>query len=186
MPRPKKIVPVVEENLIEDLEVSVVEENDVFETQLTIDLNSEKKFEEIVENVVEQFEVVETSPVQEVPVVASNKYDVFENLVFLKTVTDPEEMSVYLEANKVQLLDFIEELKKDTDNEEDLALFNTPNDNRSYKSLAQYSLQNGLAPVEPKIKSWMVYYKRKYPFMSEEEIAIKAIGNLRYSFSIAP
>ena len=36
MPRPKKIVPVVEENLIEDLEVSVVEESEVFETQLTM------------------------------------------------------------------------------------------------------------------------------------------------------
>ena len=186
MPRPKKIVPVVEENLIEDLEVSVVEESEVFETQLTIDLNSEKKFEEIVENVVEQFEVVETPPSPEIPAVAPIKYDVFENLVFLKTVTDPVELDIYLEANKVQLLDFIEELKKDTSNEEDLALFNTPDDNRTYKSLAQYYLQNGLAPVEPKIKSWMVYYTRRYPFMSEEEIAIKAIGNLKYSFSIAP
>ena len=80
MPRPKKIVPVVEENLIEDLEVSVVEESEVFETQLTIDLNSEKKFEEIVENVVEQFEVVETLPSPETPAVVPIKYDVFENL----------------------------------------------------------------------------------------------------------
>lgn len=186
MPRPKKIVPVVEENLIEELEVSTSEETEVFETQLTIDLNSEKKFEEIVENVVEQFEVVETAPEPELVVNNAVKYDVFDNLVYLKTVANAQELDYYLEANKVQLFDFIEELKKDTDNEEDLALFNTPNDNRTYKSLAQYSLQNGLAPVEPKIKSWMVYYTRKYPFMSEEEIAIKAIGNLRYSFSIAP
>jgi hypothetical protein len=113
------------------------------------------------------------------------KYDVFENNVFVKTVENTEELDFYLEINKVQLLDFIEELKKDTYNEEDLALFNTPDDNRTYKNLAQYFLQNGLAPVEPKIKSWMVFYTKKYPFMSEEEIAIKAIGNLRYSFSIA-
>jgi hypothetical protein len=186
MPRPKKIVPVVEENLIEELEVSTSEETEVFETQLTIDLNSEKKFEEIVENVVEQFEVVETASEPELVVNNAVKYDVFDNLVYLKTVANAQELDYYLEANKVQLFDFIEELKKDTNNEEDLALFNTPNDNRTYKSLAQYSLQNGLAPVEPKIKSWMVYYTRKYPFMSEEEIAIKAIGNLRYSFSIAP
>ena len=45
MPRPKKIVPVVDENLIEELEVSTPEETEVFETQLTIDLNSEKKFD---------------------------------------------------------------------------------------------------------------------------------------------
>ncbi len=184
MPRPKKIVPVVEENLIEDLDVSV-EENEVFETQLTIDLSSEKKFEEIVENVVEQFDVVEPSPAPETPSVLPTKYDVFENNVFLKTVDTTEDLDFYLDANKNQLLDFIEELKKETDNEEDLALFNTPDDNRTYKSLAQYFLQNGLAPVPPKIKSWMVYYTKKYPFMSEEEIAIKAIGNLRYSFSIA-
>ena len=42
MPRPKKIVPVVEKNMIEDLDVSIVDEIEVFETQLTIDLNSEK------------------------------------------------------------------------------------------------------------------------------------------------
>lgn len=185
MPRPKKIVPVVDENLIEELEVSTLEETEVFETQLTIDLNSEKKFEEIVENVVEQFEVVETAPEPEPVVNNAVKYDVFDNLVYLKTVSNAQELDYYLEANKVQLFDFIEELKKDTDNEEDLALFNTPNDNRTYKSLAQYFLQNGLAPVEPKIKSWMVYYTKKYPFMTEEEIAIKAIGNLRYSFIIA-
>ena len=184
MPRPKKIVPVVEENLIEDLDVSV-EENEVFETQLTIDLSLEKKFEEIIENVVEQFDVEEPSPAPETPSVLPVKYDVFENNVFLKTVDTTEDLDFYLEANKNQLLDFIEELKKDTDNEEDLALFNTPDDNRTYKSLAQYFLQNGLAPVEPKIKSWMLFYTKKYPFMSEEEIAIKAIGNLRYSFSIA-
>jgi hypothetical protein len=185
MPRPKKIVPVVEENMIEDLDVSVVDEIEVFETQLTIDLNSEKKFEEIIENVVEQFDIVEPPPAPETPSVLPVKYDVFENNVFVKTVENTEELDFYLEINKVQLLDFIEELKKDTFNEEDLALFNTPDDNRTYKNLAQYFLQNGLAPVEPKIKSWMVFYTKKYPFMSEEEIAIKAIGNLRYSFSIA-
>ena len=78
MPRPKKIVPVVEENMIEDLDVSIVDEIEVFETQLTIDLNSEKKFEEIIENVVEQFDIVEPPPAPETPSILPVKYDVFE------------------------------------------------------------------------------------------------------------
>ena len=55
---------------------------------------------------------------------------------------------------------------------------------RKYVSYAQYCMQNGYAPREPKINSWMQFYLEKYEPISEEEIAVKLKGNLRFSFDI--
>jgi len=94
-------------------------------------------------------------------------------LIAVVNDNSPELMS-YLEVNHSQLMDWIEKLRLDTNNEEDLALFNIPStDNRLYKSLKQYYLQNGLAPKPPRITSWMRYYLLKHPMMTEEEIVIE-------------
>ena len=94
-------------------------------------------------------------------------------------------MQEYLLQNKLQLEHYIATLSQPTSNEEDLVLFNVnPFDNRTYKSLLQYYVQNGLAPKPPVITDWMTYYKTKYPLATEEEIAITVFGPLDFSFEI--
>jgi len=175
MPRPKKIVAAVEE----EKSLDIIDIPDMIE-------------DEITDNVLEEVIIVEEpkpAPVKskaivEEPVV---KYNVYEGETLVATVNDgsPELLS-YLDINHKQLLEGMEKLTQDTDNEEDLALFNIPfSDNRVYKSLKQYYLQNGLAPKPPRITSWMHYYLLKHPMMTEEEIVIEVFGPLKYSFSIA-
>lgn len=177
MPRPKKIVAAVveEEKLLDIIEIPDIQDD-----------------EEIVDEVVVP-EVEEPKPV---PVKAKTvepepepvvKYNVYENETLVAVVNDnsPELLS-YLEVNHNQLMEWIEKLRLDTTDEEDLALFNIPfTDNRVYKSLKQYYLQNGLAPKPPRITSWMHYYLLKHPMMTEEEIVIEVFGPLKYSFSLA-
>lgn len=176
MPRPKKIVAAVveEEKLLDIIELPDIQEDD------------EEIVDEVVAPVVEEPQPapVKTKAVETDPVA---QYNVYENETLIAVVNDgsPELMS-YLEVNHNQLMDWIEKLRLDTDNEEDLALFNIPpTDNRVYRSLKQYYLQNGLAPKPPRITSWMHYYILKHPMMTEEEIVIEVFGPLKYSFSLA-
>jgi len=111
------------------------------------------------------------------------QYEVFLDGVLVETVDDESErLFFYLGENKAQLQSWVDELSLATNNEEDLALFNTPDNGFVYKSLRQYFSQNGLAPVAPKITDWMQYYLRKHNPITKEEIAILAKGNLKYSF----
>lgn len=180
MPRQKKIV------------TAVVEEEKPLDI---IDLPDLEEIDEI-EDIIEEVIVPEVKEQKQTPVKAKAvepdpepvvKYNVFEGENLIATVEDgsPELLS-FLETNHNQLLAGIEKLRQQTDNEEDLALFNIPlSDNRVYKSLKQYYLQNGLAPKPPRITSWMHYYLLKHPMMTEEEIAIEVFGPLKYSFSLA-
>jgi hypothetical protein len=85
----------------------------------------------------------------------------------------------------LQLENYVATLGQQTTSEEDLVLFNVnPFDNRTYKTLAQYYIQNGLAPKPPVISDWLTYYKSKYPTATEEEIAITVFGPLDLSFEI--
>ena len=111
------------------------------------------------------------------------QYDVYGDGVLVETVYDESDrLLFYLDQNKAQLQSWIDELSAPTNNEEDLALFNTPDNGFVYKSLRQYFAQNGLAPVAPKITDWMQYYLRKHNPITKEEIAILVKGNLKYSF----
>jgi hypothetical protein len=111
------------------------------------------------------------------------QYDVYSNEVLVETVDDESErLLFYLGENKAQLQSWVDELSLATNNEEDLALFNTPDNGFVYKSLRQYFSQNGLAPVAPKVTDWMQYYLRKHNPITKEEIAILVKGNLKYSF----
>lgn len=177
MPRPKKIVAAVveEEKLLDIIEIPDIQDD-------------EEIVDEVVVPVVEELKPVpvkaKTVEPEPEPVV---KYNVYENETLVAVVNDnsPELLS-YLEVNHNQLMEWIEKLRLDTTDEEDLALFNIPfTDNRVYKSLKQYYLQNGLAPKPPRITSWMHYYLLKHPMMTEEEIVIEVFGPLKYSFSLA-
>ena len=178
MPRPKKIVTAVVE---EEKSLDIIEIPDILE-------DDEEIVEEFLIPVFEESKpalvkakAVEPDPE---PVVL---YSVYEGETLIATVKDgsPELLS-YLEVNHNQLMDWINKLTLNTDDEEDLALFNIPfTDNRVYKSLKQYYLQNGFAPKPPRITSWMQYYLLKHPMMTAEEIAIEVFGPLTYSFSLA-
>ena len=172
MPRPRKIVQEeskisdvieVQEEVIEVQEEVIAPEPDVAPVELSVPT----------------VEVVEETPVTIFKVYHIGNYiaDVEEN---------SDALNSYLENNKNQLYDNIVKLKTPTSDQEDLVLFNIPaTDNRKYNSLAQYFQQNGLAPQPPRINDWMTYYKIRYPFATEEEIAIQVFGPLDYSFEIA-
>jgi hypothetical protein len=93
-----------------------------------------------------------------------------------------EKLQLFLNKNEEQLQIWIEELSQPTSVEEDLALFNIPDNGMSYKSLRQYYTQNGLAPKPPKVLDWMTYYMRKHFPITPEEIAVLVKGDLDYSF----
>lgn len=175
MPRPKKIVAAVveEEKLLDIIEIPDIQDDEEIVDEVVVPVVEEPK------PVPVKAKTVEPEPVA--------KYNVYENETLVAVVNDnsPELMS-YLEVNHNQLMEWIEKLRLDTTDEEDLALFNIPfTDNRVYKSLKQYYLQNGLAPKPPRITSWMHYYLLKHPMMTEEEIVIEVFGPLKYSFSLA-
>ena len=93
-----------------------------------------------------------------------------------------KELENYLLKNEEQISFWIEELSQPTSDEEDLALFNTPDNGMVYKSLAQFYSQNGLAPKPPKIVDWMTYYMKKHYPITPQEIAVLVKGDLDYSF----
>ena len=179
MPRPRKVaIPDIE------IEPDVVDNNDI-SSELISDLEAKKEFDSIVESIVEEI----PEPVEQLNTVDSESvrhYKVYQKGVLLEELPDNStKLQEYLLQNKLQLENYIATLSQPTSNEEDLVLFNVnPFDNRTYKSLVQYYVQNGLAPKPPAIIDWMTYYKTKYPLATEEEIAITVFGPLDFSFEI--
>lgn len=174
MPRPKKIIQ--EESQISEV-IEVQEE-------LTIEPEEELVIEPVTIDVPE----LKDLSIEEVIEVAPKT--MFKVYLFGNFVTEVDEnsdlLNSFLEKNKIQLYDNISKLKEPTVDQEDLVLFNVPaTDNRKYNSLAQFYQQNGLAPQPPRISDWMTYYKTKYPFATDEEIAVQVFGPLDYSFEIA-
>ena len=179
MPRPRKVaIPDIE------IEPDTVDNNDI-SSELISDLEAKKEFDSIVEAIAEEIpepvEQLNTSEVESV-----RYYKVYQKGEFLEDLSDSStKLQEYLLQNKLQLENYIATLSQPTSNEEDLVLFNVnPFDNRTYKSLLQYYVQNGLAPKPPAIIDWMTYYKTKYPLATEEEIAINVFGPLDFSFEI--
>lgn len=110
-------------------------------------------------------------------------FHVYESGVHVDSCPDgSDELENYLIKNEEQINSWIEELSRPTDNQEDLALFNTPDNGIIYKSLAQYYAQNGFAPQPPKIVDWMTYYMKKHYPITPQEIAVLVKGDLNYSF----
>ena len=179
MPRPRKVaIPDIE------IEPDTVDNNDI-SSELISDLEAKKEFDSIVEAIAEEIpEPVEQLNTAEVESV--RYYKVYQKGEFLEDLSDSStKLQEYLLQNKLQLENYIATLSQPTSNEEDLVLFNVnPFDNRTYKSLLQYYVQNGLAPKPPAIIDWMTYYKTKYPLATEEEIAINVFGPLDFSFEI--
>jgi len=179
MPRPRKVaIPDIE------IEPDTVDNNDI-SSELISDLEAKKEFDSIVEAIAEEIpEPVEQLNTAEVESV--RHYKVYQSGVFLEDLADnSEKLQEFLLQNKLQLENYIATLSQPTSNEEDLVLFNVnPFDNRTYKSLLQYYVQNGLAPKPPVITDWMTYYKTKYPLATEEEVAITVFGPLDFSFEI--
>lgn len=110
-------------------------------------------------------------------------FDVYCKGEFVESCFDGTmQLQSFLKKNEEQLQSWIEELSQPTNVEEDLALFNIPDNGMSYKSLRQYYTQNGLAPKPPKVLDWMTYYMRKHFPITPEEIAVLVKGDLDYSF----
>lgn len=179
MPRPRKVA-----NQEIEFESELVENNDI-SSELISDLEAKKEFDSIVESIAEEIpEPIAQSNVNDAE--NTRRYRVYEKGVFLSEVNDDTvELQDYLFRNKLQLENYVATLSQQTTSEEDLVLFNVnPFDNRTYKTLAQYYIQNGLAPKPPVISDWLTYYKSKYPTATEEEIAITVFGPLDLSFEI--
>ena len=180
MPRPKKVdIPNIE------IDEPFVVDNNEISSELISDLEAKKEFDSIVEAIAEEMpEPVEQLNVAEVE--STRKYKVYEKGTLLEELPDnSKKLEEYLLKNKLQLENYIVTLSQPTVNDEDLVLFNVnPFDNRTYKNLTQYYVQNGLAPKPPVISDWLSYYKFKYPLSTEEEIAITVFGPLDYRFEI--
>lgn len=111
-------------------------------------------------------------------------YGVYDrgDLIFV-TDSESEKIDAFLADNKSELEAWIVDLSTEVTNEQDIIFMNCPPNTQNYSSYSQYLAQHGLAPAPPKYKSWLDYYRNAYNGMSDEEIAIKVFGNLRYSFS---
>jgi hypothetical protein len=111
-------------------------------------------------------------------------FEVFDSGVYIETVSNnSEQLMHYLEANRKQLDDWIDELSQIPSDPNDLIFINFGQQQRIYRTYDQYFTQNGYAPKPPVINSWMEYYKRLHNPITEEEIAVELKGKLRYSFN---
>jgi hypothetical protein len=123
------------------------------------------------------------APQEEAEEVSITKFAVYLNGEFVETVDDESsELINYLDLNRAELDSRIHELWQNPSDPNDLIFFNFGEQKMSYISYYAYFNQNGFAPVEPKIKSWMEYYLNKHNPITEEEIAIQLKGPLQYSF----
>ena len=111
-------------------------------------------------------------------------FEVLDLGVYTETVlNNSEKLFYYLEQNRKQLDEWIDELSQVPSDPNDLIFINFGPQQRVYRTYDQYFTQNGYAPKPPVINSWMEYYKRIHNPITEEEIAVELKGQLRYSFN---
>lgn len=111
-------------------------------------------------------------------------FEVFDSGVYVETVSNnSEKLLNYLDANRKQLDEWIEELSQVPSDPNDLIFINFGAQQRIYRTYDQYFTQNGYAPRPPVINSWMEYYKKIHNPITDEEIAVELKGKLRYSFN---
>ncbi len=133
------------------------------------------------EEPVAEEEVIEINPKE---VDEGLSFEVFDLGVYVETVSNnSEKLLNYLDSNRKQLDDWIEELNQVPSDPNDLIFINFGPQQRIYRTYDQYFTQNGYAPRPPAIKSWMEYYKRLHNPITDEEIAVELKGKLRYSFN---
>ena len=143
----------------------------------------------IVDEKIESVEIEELSVEREPdPLVESlidngQLFGVFDNGNLVAAVYQSSPiLDELLEYNKKQLdtrLNFLHEIITD---EAEVCKMNISGPTK-YSSWRQYRIQNGLSIVEPPITKRIQYYQKQYQNLTEEEIAIRVYGNLRYSFT---
>ena len=143
----------------------------------------------IVDEKIESVEIEELSVEREPdPLVESlidngQLFGVFDNGNLVAAVYQSSPiLDELLEYNKKQLdtrLNFLHEIVTD---EAEVCKMNISGPTK-YSSWRQYRIQNGLSIVEPPITKRIQYYQKQYQNLTEEEIAIRVYGNLRYSFT---
>ena len=153
-------------------------EEELAEKEQRLEQLSKKETEDTVTEVMSE-EEVSVSNVDE-----TLSFEVFEDGEYIETVlSNSENLHHYLELNRKQLDEWIEELSQVPTDPNDLIFINFGEQQRIYRTYDQYFTQNGYAPREPRIKSWMEYYKKIHNPITEEEIAVELKGKLRYSFN---
>jgi len=95
---------------------------------------------------------------------------------------DSPKLIEFLDSNKSELNDRIQQLKRTVTDDKELVRMNLPFSAFSYGSVSQYQAQNGLAPVPPSITNWMEFHKKENYEQTDEEIALRVFGDLRWSF----
>jgi hypothetical protein len=149
--------------------------------EIVVDSIVDEKIEsvEIEELAVE----VEPDPLVESLIDNGQLFGVFDNGNLVAAVYQSSPiLDELLEYNKKQLetrLNFLHEIITD---EAEVCKMNISGATK-YSSWRQYRIQNGLSIVEPPITKRIQYYQKQYQNLTEEEIAIRVYGNLRYSFT---
>ena len=144
----------------------------------------------IVEEKIEEVKIEETpieeniiDPVVEELVEKGQLYAVFDNGLLVAAVFESNPvLDSLLEYNKKQLEERIKFLHDIVTDENEICKMNI-NSATKYSSWRQYRIQNGLTPSEPPIKTKIQYYQKQYQTLTDEEIAIRVYGNLRYGFN---
>ena len=192
MPRPKKVTSVenLEETVLELVDEVVAEEKQTEEKppeQILIPfhiraLKDEDEDEDMpIQMSMKVSEVERVEENQEV--LLKTKFAVYFNGEHVETVEDgSSELVGYLDLNRAELDNRIQELWQTPNDPNDLIFFNFGEQKMNYNSYHAYFNQNGFAPIEPKIKSWMEYYLNVHNPITQEEIAIQLKGALQYSF----
>jgi len=110
-------------------------------------------------------------------------YAVYDNGNLVAAVFESNPvLDTLVEYNKKQLEERLKFLHDIVTDEAEICKMNI-NGSTKYSSWRQYRIQNGLTPIEPPIKTRIQYYQKQYNSLTEEEIAIRVYGNLRYSFT---
>lgn len=149
--------------------------------EIVVDSIVEEKIEEVK---IEELAVEEEpDPLVESLIDNGQLFGVFDNgnLVAAVYQSSPT-LDELLEYNKKQLetrLNFLNEIITD---EAEVCKMNISGATK-YSSWRQYRIQNGLSLSEPPITKRIQYYQKQYQNLTEEEIAIRVYGNLRYSFT---
>jgi hypothetical protein len=176
MPRPRKTPLVTEtETPIEEV-VEVVETPATIEDSHTITVEDEIfNFDDLSEPDYDE-DLINLVP-------GKLYYEVFDGDTSLGYVMDEsDELLKFLDGNKEELNSWVEQLSTPITDDRELLELNHPDIADKYKSVLQYQNQNGYAPVGPKFKSMMDYYKDKHSTSSDEEIAFAVFGDLRFKF----
>jgi len=185
MPRPKKVTPteellVSEETLVE--QIQEVLETEKPPTQVLAPFFIQKKLdtEDLVQ--IDDIDLEEETNITE-SVNSNTKFSIYSHGEYVETVDgESPELSAYLELNRTELDNRIHELWQIPNDPNDLIFFNFGAQKMNYTSYNAYFNQNGFAPKEPNIKSWMEYYLNVHNPITPEEIAIQLKGSLQYSF----